>query len=463
MRNSRILTLVTMLVAMILWQELALADYALDFHVPDQGAIGEVNVFGAFHTTISNTGSSDDTITITMVKNVPAIWEYGVTMCVDNLCYSPSYLVHTMPLAAGALTNLDVDVTPLSIGEGSVTITVTSDGDPSLNLTSVFTVVTPGLDVLLVAGDDAMGNDTWYHQALTNAGKTVGTWKLQEMGTPGNLELSEFDVVVWESGTVDGGLNMDDFAALAYYIQHGGNLFLSGQNLAFESCNPASAHYSVASRGWFNTILKTDHAGTESTVDFASGLVGDIVTSGLLFNLHSGDGANNNSSMDALTTLSGGIETLRYGSANVAATRSYYGSGKSFFCGFAFEGIDTDSNRSQLINQVLLWFDGQLTPAGDVVSPLMASVPYASPNPFNPQTNIQFEVGGTQTVSAEVTIYDVKGQVVRDLFLGTVSPGPRSMLWNGRGNDGRNLSTGIYMARVRLDNQSKTVKMTLVK
>jgi len=109
------------------------------------------------------------------------------------------------------------------------------------------------------------------------------------------------------------------------------------------------------------------------------------------------------------------------------------------------------------------WFDGLITTVGEVVAPLMASIPYASPNPFNPQTNIRFEVGGTNSVPAEVTIYNLKGQAVRNLFQGSVSPGPQNMVWNGRGNDGRNLATGIYMARVRLGEESRTVKMTLVK
>ncbi len=72
-------------------------------------------------------------------------------------------------------------------------------------------------------------------------------------------------------------------------------------------------------------------------------------------------------------------------------------------------------------------------------------------------------VGGTLSVQAEVIIYNVKGQAVRNLLQGTVSPGPQNLVWDGRSNDGRTLATGIYMARVRLADESKTVKMTLVK
>jgi FlgD Ig-like domain len=463
MRNPRILTLVATLVALVAMQGLALADYAFDFDAPDQGAISDVGIFGSFHTSITNTGSSDDVITITMVKYVPTAWNFGVSMCVDGLCYSPLYLEHTMDLASGELTYLDVDITPLDVGSGMVGITVTSQGNPGLSVTKEFTVVTTGLDVLLVAGDNDQGGDSWYHNALTNAGKTVGTWKRQEMGSMTNMEISGFPTVVWATGTVDGGLDSDDFAALAYYVQHGGNLFLSGQKLAYESCDPGSPYYSPSAKDWFNTILKTDYAGPENTAVTAAGPSGDLVTGGINFNLNGGSGANNNLNMNALTTLTGGTTSLRYNTANTAAVRTSYGTGKIFFCGFAYEGISFSGSRNGLMNQILAWFAGELSPVGDMVSPLLASVPYATPNPFNPQTSIRFEVGGSRDVSAEVVIYNLKGQSVRNLFQGAVSPGPQNMIWNGRGDDGQNLATGIYLARVQLEDQSETVKMTLVK
>ncbi len=463
MTFSRILTFVASLVALVALQGLALADYALDFHVPDQGAITEVGVFGAFHTSITNTGSSDDTITITMVKNVPSGWIWGISMCVDGTCFAPTYQVHTMPLASGALTNLDVDITPLEIGEGTVTITVTSQGDPGLNITRDFTVVTPGLDVLLVAGDSGMGNDSFYRDSIVNSNKTAGTWKRQEMGTLTNEEISFFPSVVWEAGDQAGSLDSNDMGVLAYYVQHGGNLFLSGKNLAYESCDPGSPYYTVNSKSWFNSILKTDFASQETAAVSAAGPAGDPLTGSLDFNLSGGDGAGNNDSMNALTALSGSTATLLYNTTNTAATRTKYGTGMIFFCGFAFEGIDTAVHRDGLMSQVFAWFAGELTPVGDLVSPLMVSDLYVSPNPFNPQTSIRFDVLGSQDVTTKVVIYNLKGQAVRNLFQGSISPGPQNLIWNGRSDEGNHLATGVYLARVQLAGQSKTVKMTLVK
>ncbi len=432
-----------------------------DFHVPAQGAVAAVGFLQAFHTTLTNNSDADDILTVSMVKNAPTGWTS--TICVGSTCYPPHITEVEVNLSAGGQTNLDIDLTPGNVGEGSVTVTITSGNNPAQSDTKTFTAITPGLDVLLVAGDNGMGSDAWYLDAITAAGKSVGTWKRQEMGALDNMDISEFGTVVWETGNVNGGLDNDDMSALTYFVLHGGNLFLSGQDLAFNYCNPASPFFTFSSKSWFNSVLKTDYASAEGPGDFAAGFEGDNVTEDLFFNLYGGDGADNNVSMDALTAMADAIATIEYGSGNVGAVRSSYGEGKSFFCGFAYEGIDTEATRHAFMTQAMLWFDGELTPVGDMVAPLLASIPYASPNPFNPQTNIRFEVGGSQSVQAEVTIYNVKGQAVRNLMQGSVSPGPQNLVWDGRNNDGRTLATGIYMARVRLADESKTVKMTLVK
>jgi len=432
-----------------------------DFHAPDVAAVDAVGVLHAFHTTLTNNSDADDIYTISMVKNAPESWT--TSMCEGSTCYPPFILEIDVNVAAGDQVNIDIDVTPGALGEGSAQITVASQNTPAQTETKTFTVITPGLDVLLVAGDNGMGNDSWYHDAIIADGKTIATWKRQEMGILSNEEISEFSNVVWESGTLSGGLDLADMASLAYLVQHGGNLLLSGQNLAYSYCDPASADYSASTKSWFNSILKTDYAENEGPGDFAAGFENDMVTGDLFFNLYGGNGAGNNTTMDALTALSDGIATIEYGSGNTGAVRASYGSGKTFFCGFAFEGIDTTENRNAFMHQALAWFAGNITAVDGVVAPLMASVPYASPNPFNPQTIIRFEVGGSSSVPAEVIIYNLRGQAVRSLFQGSVSPGPQNMVWNGRSNDGRTLATGVYMAQVRLGEESRIVKMTLVK
>lgn len=87
---------------------------------------------------------------------------------------------------------------------------------------------------------------------------------------------------------------------------------------------------------------------------------------------------------------------------------------------------------------------------------------HAAPNPFNPQTEISFVLDRDQPVSLD--ILDARGHLVRTLFSSVLRPaGPNQTHWNGRDNQGRELSSGLYMARIRTLNQTAVTKLTLVR
>lgn len=447
----------------------ALAYFGLEYETPIQGAVAEVGFLYGFHNTITNTGDEFDTFTVSMVKDLPEEWVGSI--CVGETCYPPFITEVEVPLGAGESAVLDIDITPNVVsGSGSCDVTVSSAGDPSIRPVRTFTVISTGLDLLLVTDDTNPEFTPYYTEALAGSDKTYGIWKQVEMGALSELDLMEFGTVVWSAGNLAGSLDFDAQTAIAYYVQHGGNIFLTGRDLAYESCDPGSPYYSASSLSFFNMILGTDYTGdVASNFANAEGVPGDPFTSDMSFGLSGGDGANNTAdTLDGVTGSSGGSTSLRYFDQTAgegAAIRSLYGDGRSYFCAFAFEAIDNATSRNALMQGALDWFDGLLVPVGDnMIQPLLARAPYAAPNPFNPQTSIKFEVGGDRNVAAEVAIYNIKGQLVRQLFQGTVSPGPVDFVWNGRNDSGHVLATGVYLAQVKLDGvQAENVKMTLAK
>lgn len=80
----------------------------------------------------------------------------------------------------------------------------------------------------------------------------------------------------------------------------------------------------------------------------------------------------------------------------------------------------------------------------------------AYPNPFNPSTNLQFDVNKPQEI--ELTIYNVQGQMVATLWNGPASAGVHRVTFNGS-----NLSSGIYIARLSGNGEFETTKMVLMK
>jgi hypothetical protein len=84
------------------------------------------------------------------------------------------------------------------------------------------------------------------------------------------------------------------------------------------------------------------------------------------------------------------------------------------------------------------------------------------PNPFNPSTTIQYELPAQSTI--RLVIYNVLGQVVKEIVNTEQQPGIQSVVWN------TNVSSGLYFYRLEAtskDNPSKrfveTKKMLLLK
>ena len=83
------------------------------------------------------------------------------------------------------------------------------------------------------------------------------------------------------------------------------------------------------------------------------------------------------------------------------------------------------------------------------------------PNPFNPVTTIRYEVGAP--VPVEITIYDIRGRLVRTLVDESQATGRYEAIWEGRDDSGRSVSSGVYLYQIRIGSYGAVKKMVLVK
>ena len=84
------------------------------------------------------------------------------------------------------------------------------------------------------------------------------------------------------------------------------------------------------------------------------------------------------------------------------------------------------------------------------------------PNPFNPSTTIGYDVpaGGG---SVSLRVYDVSGRLVRILVDGHETEGVKSVTWDGMGDRGQRVASGIYFYRMRAPGFAETKKMVLLR
>lgn len=105
--------------------------------------------------------------------------------------------------------------------------------------------------------------------------------------------------------------------------------------------------------------------------------------------------------------------------------------------------------------------DIQSTPIEDEVSSMPKIQLKNYPNPFNPTTTISFNV--PEAGNVELGIYNVKGQLVKNLFTGQKSAGINNVVWDGTDNSYKKVTSGIYLYKMKTGSYSATRKMILLK
>ena len=83
------------------------------------------------------------------------------------------------------------------------------------------------------------------------------------------------------------------------------------------------------------------------------------------------------------------------------------------------------------------------------------------PNPFNPETTISFSIPKDSKV--ELSIYNIKGQKVKTLAKSDFEKGIHQVIWDGKDNTGKSVSSGIYFYKMETDNYSEMKKAILLK
>jgi len=183
-----------------------------------------------------------------------------------------------------------------------------------------------GNPILVVAAEDYSGgynypgyiyNDQpnylhYYTDALGASGRAYDVWDVDAQGVPTYAEvLSHYDAAIWYTGndwapTVPDRLTpyWDETLNFREFINYDdGKLFATGQSLGH-----LSTHYSNYSddflQYYLGSYLNLENAAMDPASGLPFGVKGEDVFSGLNFNLHGGDGANNQGWADSFLKTS---------------------------------------------------------------------------------------------------------------------------------------------------------------
>jgi hypothetical protein len=82
------------------------------------------------------------------------------------------------------------------------------------------------------------------------------------------------------------------------------------------------------------------------------------------------------------------------------------------------------------------------------------------PNPFNPSTTIEFSISDDTNI--ELSIYNIKGQKVKQLISDQLSAGQHSIIWNSDNDFRKPVNSGIYFYKLKVNGNTEAVKKCLL-
>jgi hypothetical protein len=292
-------------------------------------------------------------------------------------------------------------------------------------------------DLLLVKDErDVLNSERFYLVVLDSLGMKTHYWDVAVNGNPDTTFLKNFPAIIWYTGyDPDSTINLANQMALMNYLDQGGRLFLTGQNISDE----------IGTSVLMNDYLHTNHSSNVGALS-VKGFDGDPVGDGLAFMLNENIFISNQYSQSRLLPLNGGIECFKYGNTSlVSGIRFENDIYKTVFLGFGFESLNLDT-RFALMMRVLEYFDLVTGVTETPATGFELSGLSMAPNPANDKITISLLA---ITSNTRLSIFNVSGEKVLE----------RQLIFTETQLDISTLPRGVYFVRVRNEKMVEVGKM----
>lgn len=401
---------------------------------------------------VFNWGSSPDVIRVTLENGVmPAGWDCVFTDGVNDFSGSVD-----LALNPGESRIFRLKVTPGSPGYVAPELVLTSANIPGRERYIRYTVITDDVAVLLVDDDGGESFEDYHSDAIAAAGTTYGIWPTGSADVTA-AALANFPIVVWEIGLFYPTLTATDRAALGTYLDGGGRLFITGQDLGWEMDDLGGT-----ALAWYHQYLHANFMSDDTNRNNVAGVAGDPIGNGITLSLTGGDGASNNIYPDRIDPLDTSATTILnytgsplYSAALKVDTPAY----RVVYLGFGFEAISTQANRRLLMQRVLAWLQPPAAVESD--QPLAGLNLRVFPNPAQGSATLSYALPARG--DARLEIYAPDGSLVRRLAEGTKDAGTHAVTWDGKNESGNPVPSGVYFYRLESGSQTPTGKLVLTR
>lgn len=422
-------------------------DYSMRYYaLGERGQVGPVfgsMIYDSFRVYNVGNVSDDFTAEITLEGQCS---DWVANLCDDTMCYGPTF---TATLAPGEYFELHPDIIPFSSGYGKATITLTQTGAPEKARSLIYMAITDDINILLVDDDGVEEFEDYFIDALQANNYVFALWD-RNAALLDYAMLSNFDVVIWNVGWAFPTFDADDRAAIADYLDNGGALFASGQDIGWEMNDQGGASYAWYQQ-YLHAIFINDNTN-DHTLDYVNL---DPVSHNIDLEIQGGDGANNQeypSDIDPADANTSVIWT--YDANRNGAIRADDGVHRVVYTAFGWEAVNNAGDRHNSMRHIVNWLLTGASAAGEEL-PAPSLALRSFPTPVRTGAAVHFTLPSSG--EANLSVYGPDGRVISELASGALEAGNHVMRWDATG-----VPAGVYYYRLDAAGQTVTSKTVVI-
>jgi hypothetical protein len=309
---------------------------------------------------------------------------------------------------------------------------------------------------LIVNGDVATAPDlsSYYTDELQGLGRSFDTWRVSRDGSPAAV-LGRYDRAIWFTGErSEGGVTEPDRVALSQFLDNGGSLFLSGQNLL--------SIWATEIPDFVNTYLQATVAEPQVLDYVLEGVeTGVLALSGLVYIFGSG-GAGNQSDVDGMMVGTEARPEIVFDLADpdLVAGYSLTEPYRLVMLSFGFEAVNGNPpdavTRSDLMSRVDVFF-ANVGGIPEKPAPGGLRLESVTPNPFG--STVFLRCAATRRGTIELSAYNALGELVARQNAFAETPGTHVISWAPVPG----FPAGVYIFRLELESDTLLGKAVYVK
>jgi len=317
-------------------------------------------------------------------------------------------------------------------------------------------------DLLIVNRDNQARYANYYTRQLDSLNISYKVWVPINQGLFPINRMNEFNnnIVIWYTGkTVVNNVTPDEQESLMVFLDNGGKLLITGQNIGEE----------ISGTQFYNNYLHAQLINDSinalkcfpDTLDSLGKYNGKLYTTGI-------SGASNQYSRDVIASDGFSHEFLFYDSLLTSIAGVWHNDPllhyQIIYCGFGIEAITKPilwsgyMTRKQLLAKFLTWFGIlRIEEDGGCYYPKLPFTIY--PNPAHEKVHI-FAANFTRNKEVRIKIYETSGRLIKVLLK---EKGFDKLVWDLQDLNGRHVSSGVYFVRFEVDGKDEIIKTIVLR